>query len=232
MAKVTKNVECDCSSLVRVCCAYAGIFVESFRTTNQASVLMATGAFDKSTDDLHCKRSTNVLRGDILVTKTQGHTVVVLNDGANAADESGKEIILGSRLLKKGMSGSDVQKLQTELIRLGYNLGYYGADGDYGSATAKAVTAFQQDHGLEADGIYGAKSHAALLALANAAHAKQAVLLSDTCARCGNGEAYEGIGVASRDEHLEYVATANNGWLGVVFQNQVGWIPADCTNVI
>ena len=74
--------------------------------------------------------------------------------------------------------------------------------------------------------------HAALLALTTAARAKQVVLLSDACIRCGNGEAYEGVGVASRDEHLEYVATADNGWLAVVFQNQVGWMSADCTNVI
>jgi hypothetical protein len=87
VSKVTKDVETDCSALVRVCVNYAGISVGSFRTTNQASVLMATGAFEKFTDDAHTKKSANLLRGDILVTKTQGHTVVVLSDGSNAAKE-------------------------------------------------------------------------------------------------------------------------------------------------
>ena len=87
MSKVTKNVETDCSALVRVCVNFAGITVGNFRTTDEASVLMKTGAFDKFTDDLHCKKSTNLLRGDILVTKSQGHTVVVLTDGSNAAVE-------------------------------------------------------------------------------------------------------------------------------------------------
>jgi hypothetical protein len=91
VSKVTKNVETDCSALVRVCVNYAGIPVGDFRTTNQATVLMATGAFEKFTDEMHCKKSTNLLRGDILVTRTQGHTVVVLTDGVHAADERAAE---------------------------------------------------------------------------------------------------------------------------------------------
>lgn len=46
----------------------------------------------------------------------------------------------------------DVQK---RLIALGYDLGSYGADGDYGAATTAAVMKFQRDQGLEADGIWG-----------------------------------------------------------------------------
>ncbi len=87
VSKVTKNVETDCSALVRVCVNYAGIAVGNFTTPGEASVLMNTGAFLKYTDDTHCKKSTNLLRGDILVTKTKGHTVVVLSDGANADAE-------------------------------------------------------------------------------------------------------------------------------------------------
>ena len=87
VSRVTKNVETDCSALVRVCINFAGIPVGSFNTSNEAAALMATGAFDKYTDDNHCKKSTNLLRGDILVTRTKGHTVVVLSDGTNAAKE-------------------------------------------------------------------------------------------------------------------------------------------------
>ena len=80
-------METDCSALVRVCVNYAGIAAGDFRTTNEASVLTATGAFEKRTDDAHCKKSARLLRGDILVTKTQGHTVVVLSDGSEARKE-------------------------------------------------------------------------------------------------------------------------------------------------
>ena len=86
-AKTTKKVNTDCSALVRVCVHYAGIEVDNFITSNEVSKLMATGAFEKFTDDAHCKSSDRLLRGDILDTRTKGHTVVVLSDGAKAAEE-------------------------------------------------------------------------------------------------------------------------------------------------
>lgn len=70
----------------------------------------------------------------------------------------------GTRLLKRGCSGSDVKALQETLISLGYDCGKWGADGDFGSATRAAVIAFQQEHKLAADGIVGDLTKAALLA--------------------------------------------------------------------
>ena len=70
----------------------------------------------------------------------------------------------GTRLLKRGCSGSDVKALQETLISLGYDCGKWGADGDFGSATRAAVIAFQQDRKLAADGIVGDLTKAALLA--------------------------------------------------------------------
>ena len=40
VSKVTKDVETDCSALVRVCVNYAGITIGSFRTTKEASILI------------------------------------------------------------------------------------------------------------------------------------------------------------------------------------------------
>lgn len=69
----------------------------------------------------------------------------------------------GTRLLKKGCSGEDVKALQETLISLGYSCGAWGADGEFGSATKRAVEAFQEDADLTADGIVGDKTKAALL---------------------------------------------------------------------
>ena len=104
-------------------------------------------------------------KGDILVTKTHGHTVVVLDDGARyeGAVEV-REYALGSRLLKHGSAGGDVKQLQRYLLQLGYDLGKWGADGEFGDATELAVKDFQKKNGLEADGQYGKKTHAALIA--------------------------------------------------------------------
>lgn len=62
------------------------------------------------------------------------------------------------KCLYKGCVGADVTALQEMLVKLGYDLGDYGAkkngvDGDYGSATEKAVIAFQQKYEINATGI-------------------------------------------------------------------------------
>lgn len=82
--KVKTPCETDCSALVRVCLAYAGIDVPNFRTSNEVSVIMKTGKFIELTDKKYTDSQNYLLRGDILVTKTQGHTVVVLTNGKNA----------------------------------------------------------------------------------------------------------------------------------------------------
>lgn len=84
VSKVTKKVECDCSSLVRVCLAYAGIKVSNFRTTDQAKIMLASGEFTELTGSKYTDQSAYLRAGDVLVTRTQGHTVVVLSDGPNA----------------------------------------------------------------------------------------------------------------------------------------------------
>ena len=66
---------------------------------------------------------------------------------------------LGSRTLKKGMKGDDVKELQQVLIKLGYQLPKYGADGDYGTETINAVKEFQTKNKLTVDGIFGPKSY-------------------------------------------------------------------------
>lgn len=67
------------------------------------------------------------------------------------------------RELAKGCDGIDVRALQTLLIGYGYSCGSYGADGDFGNATERAVQAFQRDNNLVADGIVGTKTWIKLL---------------------------------------------------------------------
>ena len=147
-ACTTKPVNTDCSALVRVCVHYAGIEVDNFITSNEVSMLMATGAFEKFTDDAHCKSSDHLLRGDILDTRTKGHTVVVLSNGARASEDVVSIAYkLGDRILKNGMTGADVQELQTWLIGLDYDCGVWGADGEFGDSTQQAVEQFQHANG-------------------------------------------------------------------------------------
>jgi N-acetylmuramoyl-L-alanine amidase len=63
---------------------------------------------------------------------------------------------LGDRTLAQGSKGAEVKDLQKKLTQLGYQLGK--VDGLYGKSTAAAVTRFQKNRGLKADGIAGEKT--------------------------------------------------------------------------
>ena len=67
-----------------------------------------------------------------------------------------------SEILRMGDSGEAVKKMQQLLLNRGYDLGDYGADGDFGQATYDALCAFQEYHNLEVDGEYGPASRAIL----------------------------------------------------------------------
>lgn len=60
--------------------------------------------------------------------------------------------------LSEGDKGSQVTKLQSDLISIGYRCGKSGADGDFGPDTTKAVKKFQKDYGLDQDGLAGTKT--------------------------------------------------------------------------
>ena len=64
--------------------------------------------------------------------------------------------------LRRGSKGQEVMELQNDLLRLGYPLPRYGADGDFGRETEEALKLFQGDNGLTADGICGPLTWAAL----------------------------------------------------------------------
>ena len=66
-------------------------------------------------------------------------------------------------VLKKGSKGATVKALQILLIGYGYSCGNAGVDGDFGSATDKAVRNYQKAKGLEVDGAVGPKTWAKLL---------------------------------------------------------------------
>lgn len=170
------------------------------------------------------------------------------------------DVPLGNRLLKKGMKGADVKALQELLIQLGYELPNYGADGDFGTETEKAVKTFQKAEGLTQDGLYGDKTHAELMdAVADDEQAKDEVQDAepdidatdstpeeDTSAivrveivsdgkvniRVGNDTKYSRITQVAGGTTFDWVATAANGWHAVIVGSQIGWVSGQYSKVI
>lgn len=107
---------------------------------------------------IHCTTNGGVKYGDMADTTWTNYAIP---KGLYTAEEienaRGKELV---RTLKVGCSGNDVKRLQEVLNSLGYDCGE--ADGIFGSKTKAAVIAFQKAHGLTADGVVGMKTRDAL----------------------------------------------------------------------
>lgn len=161
-----------------------------------------------------------------------------------------EERVLGERTLKKGMSGSDVKAMQELLMQVGYELPRYGADGKFGAETLEALLAFQEREELEQDGLYGDKTHAALMAAVadddegkndKTEEEKAPVELRKTvkivCSsgkvniRQGNGTNYGRLSAVASGTRLHYVATADNGWHAVEIGAKVGWVSAQYSEI-
>ena len=84
IAKIAVKTNADCSSLVRACCIQAGIQVGDFNTSSEVAVLEKTGAFHKA---VAVTPNTKLQVGDILVTRTKGHTVIVTESDNKSEDK-------------------------------------------------------------------------------------------------------------------------------------------------
>ena len=93
-----------------------------------------------------------------------GELTGVLYENAESAVSENSDPVLpaGKPTLRKGSKGDAVRELQTMLLKLGYDLGPCGIDGDFGKATEAAVRSFQSDHRLAVDGVVGKNTWAEL----------------------------------------------------------------------
>ena len=239
VSKVTKDVECDCSALVRVCCAYAGILglPEGFRTSNEPKNLLNTGAFVEMTGARYTDSSSCLRAGDILCTATQGHTVVVGNDGPKAEEQA--PAVEG---LSRGDHGSAVEIMQRLLLKWDAAcLPKYGADGDFGSETERAVKDFQACHEeLTVTGIYDEATRELLTFLyGDARPAPKSVEITggSVNVRSGPGTSNTRIlGTVRKGDRLPYQGesrdVAGTPWHLVEYQGQNAWISGKYSRVV
>lgn len=77
LAAIKTKCEADCASLVRACIYQAtGVDVGDIYTGNLASAQEASGLFEKR---FSVSSESQLYNGDVLVTKTKGHTVIVVS---------------------------------------------------------------------------------------------------------------------------------------------------------
>ena len=126
-------------------------------------------------------------------------------------------------LSKMGSRGEEVRRIQQKLTNLGYFTS--AIDGIYGTRTQSAVRKFQKDRGLDADGIAGPKTLAALgLSSASSGGGQYSsndlYLLAKVIAAEARGEPYTGqvaVGavVLNRVSHASFPDTIP----GVIYQS-------------
>lgn len=240
--KIITGCETDCSALVRVCCAAANIILSDFNTSTEPSRLLKSGAFVELTDSKYTKSSNYLRAGDILCTASKGHTVIVLTNGPYVEEPISvpSSYQLGDRILRNGDEGSDVKELQSLLIQLDYDLGRWGADGDFGDATEIAVRAFQTNKGLKADGVVGADTIKALDEAfvndppENNIKGKNVKIINGNCyIRLAPNKNSNDIGVAKRGEIYPYLnERSEDGWHKIMFGTGEGWVSGKYSEVI
>lgn len=161
---------CDCSTLVgQVVREASGKKIPDFYTGNEVEVLEKTGLFEPV---ISYKKGVTLYDGDVIVTKTKGHTAIIVEgmprtnpfaipltnvtSKANAKATGCKDYIY---------KGEGVQWVQYQLCKNGYQTEIDdcgGIDGDCGKGTVTCIKDFQAKKKLEVDGICGKYTREAL----------------------------------------------------------------------
>ena len=130
------------------------------------------------------------------------------------------------KTLKKGAKGEEVKELQRNLIQLGYSVGSYGVDGEFGSGTESGVKAFQRDHGLVVDGEVGPKTWAALDKALDECNRKEKVVIGPGTwnIRKGPGTEYAVLGDCKAGDEFDRSGETADGWVGIIYKGASAWV--------
>jgi len=168
--KTKKDCNSDCSTLVRQCVKEAtGKDPGDFYTANEVKILQETGLFKPV---IEYQDEMTLYTGDILVTKTKGHTAIIVEGEPreNPYTEPNMDVTSVENAEKYSLKeyshvGQYVKWVQWELCQVGFQSDidrYGGIDGYCGSGTVFCIERFQRAKGLVVDGICGVKTRKAL----------------------------------------------------------------------
>ena len=115
-----RTCNCDCSSLVRECIIEATKKDPGdFNTVTEVKAIMNTGLFNQHI----YTNGTKLYDGDILVTKTKGHTVIVVSGASRIKNRLDEPTTNKNKYYKKytGVSSSIVEALNNINVDSSYN---------------------------------------------------------------------------------------------------------------
>lgn len=113
--------------------------------------------------------------------------------------------------LNLGSRNDEVKRLQQELINQGYDVGSSGADGIYGAKTQAAVKAYQQANNLTVDGIAGNQTQTSLYSkAAQQAPAQQTPAQTESPVKGVTQEVY-----TQMTEQYKPSDNVNNAWAAI-----------------
>jgi len=257
-SKITVACEEDCTAGVTANCKAAGFLMDvpaleelaiDTYSANMKTRFVRAG-FRALTESKYLTCPNYLLPGDVLLYEGH-HAAMNITYGKNVRPENVSKPPENmskppedDALLRKGDGGDDVRQMQRLLLKWDPDcLPKYGADGDFGSETLRALTRFQDFRGLAASGVYDEPTRQALVAYTNslAAGTEQPALEYDeepaytvtitgesVNVRAGNSLSSAVLGVVHRGDLLPYqgVKSADGGrtWLLVEYEGQNGWV--------
>lgn len=134
----TTKTECDCSSLVRQCVIEAtGTDPGNFTTANESTKLAATGLFEDKFSYVS-QSKTPLYNGDILVTKTKGHTVIVVSGNPRSSSSSSSSSSTSTSSSKPSYTVGKTYTTKVDRLRVRKGAGTSYAAKSYAALTANA----------------------------------------------------------------------------------------------
>lgn len=136
--------------------------------------------------------------------------------------------------LHRGDEGSAVRKMQEALLLWDAKcLPEYGADGDFGSETEKALKAYQKEAGLPVTGIYDETTRKALTSIGKA---QRVEATGNVNVRSAPGTASKVLGVLKKGETALYQgeksAVDGRDWYLIEFDGKNGWVSSKYSKVV
>lgn len=137
--------------------------------------------------------------------------------------------------LRRGDEGSAVEKMQRALLLWNPDcLPEYGADGDFGSETEKALKAYQKEAGLPVTGIYDEATRKALTSIGKAQ--RVAVTASLNVRSAPGTDGTKVLGVVHKGDTLPYGGETRQvdgrDWYLVEYKGQNAWVSSKYSKVV